>query len=159
MNALVAYFSASGITAKVAARLAHSLGAELYEIKPTEPYTQQDLDWRDKTSRSSLEMNDPSCRPAITDSDADVAGADVVFIGFPIWWYREPSVIDTFLDAYNFKGKTIVPFATSGSSEIGDTAKHMQSVAGKGVKVLGGKRFSSNVSESELQKWAETLEI
>lgn len=159
MNALVAYFSASGVTAKVAAKLAKALGAELYEIKPKQPYTQEDLDWRDKTSRSSLEMNDPSSRPAITDSDADVAGADVVFIGFPIWWYREPSVIDTFLDTYSFKGKTIVPFATSGSSDIGDTAKHIQSVAGKGVTVLTGKRFASGVSETELQKWAKTLEI
>ncbi len=159
MNTLVAYFSASGVTAKVAAKLAKALGAELYEIKPQQPYTQADLDWRDKTSRSSLEMNDESCRPAITDSSAGVAGADVVFIGFPIWWYREPSIIDTFLDAYNFKGKTVVPFATSGSSDIGDTAAHMQSVAGKGVKVLEGRRFASGVSEDELQKWAKTLEI
>ena len=159
MNALVAYFSASGVTAKVAEKLAQAVGAELYEIKPKQPYTQEDLDWRDKTSRSSLEMNDSSSRPAITDSDADVAGADVVFIGFPIWWYREPSVIDTFLDTYSFKGKTIVPFATSGSSDIGDTAKHIRSVAGKGVTVLTGKRFASGVSETELQKWAKTLEI
>ena len=95
----------------------------------------------------------------MTDKDAPVDGADVIFVGFPVWWYREPSIIDTFLEAYNFKGKTIVPFATSGSSEIGETAKHMQGVVGKGETVLEGMRFASGVDTEELKKWVKTLEI
>lgn len=159
MNALVAYFSASGVTAKVAQKLAEATGSPVYEIKPKEPYTAADLDWRDKTSRSSVEMKDLSCRPAMADSDAGVAGADVVFVGFPVWWYREPSIIDSFLDAYDFKGKTIVPFATSGSSGIGDSAKHMQDVVGKGATVLKGERFVADVSADELKEWVKTLGI
>lgn len=159
MNALVVFFSASGVTAKVARKLAEAVEAPVYEIKPKETYTAEDLDWRDKQSRSSVEMNDPSCRPAMADTDAPVDTADVIFVGFPIWWYREPSIVDTFLEAYDLKEKTIVPFATSGSSEIGDTAKHMQGVVGKKVTVLEGKRFASGVSEAELKKWADSLEI
>lgn len=158
MKALVAYFSASGVTAKLANKLAAAADSPLYEISPAQPYTAKDLDWRDKTSRSSVEMNDKSCRPAISDNDAPVAQADVVFVGFPVWWYREPSVIDTFLEAYDFKGKTIVPFATSGSSGIGDSGKNMQSVVGKGAKVLEGKRFSASADENELKKWIKQLE-
>ena len=159
MNALVVFFSASGVTAKVARKLAEAVEAPVYEIKPKETYTAGDLDWRDKQSRSSVEMNDPACRPAMADTDAPVDTADVIFVGFPIWWYREPSIVDTFLEAYDLKEKTIVPFATSGSSEIGDTAKHMQGVVGKKVTVLEGKRFASGVSEAELKKWADSLEI
>lgn len=159
MNALVVFFSASGVTAKVARKLAETVEAPVYEIKPKETYTAEDLDWRDKQSRSSVEMNDPACRPAMADTDAPVDTADVIFVGFPIWWYREPSIVDTFLEAYDLKEKTIVPFATSGSSEIGDTAKHMQGVVGKKVTVLEGKRFASGVSEAELKKWADSLEI
>jgi flavodoxin len=159
MNALVVFFSASGVTAKVARKLAEAVEAPVYEIKPKETYTAEDLDWRDKQSRSSVEMNDPACRPAMADTDAPVDTADVIFVGFPIWWYREPSIVDTFLEAYDLKEKTIVPFATSGSSEIGDTAKHMQGVVGKKVTVLEGKRFASGVSEAELKKWADSLEI
>lgn len=159
MNALVTYFSASGVTAKVAQKLAEAINAPLYEIKPAKPYTSADLDWRDERSRSSVEMKDLSCRPPIADNDADVASADVVFIGFPVWWYREPSIIDTFLEAYDFTGKTVVPFATSGSSSIGDSGDRMQEIVGKKVKVLAGKRFSSNVTADELQKWAESLDI
>ena len=159
MNALVVFFSASGVTAKVARKLAEAVEAPVYEIKPKETYTAEDLDWRDKQSRSSVEMNDPACRPAMADTDAPVDTADVIFVGFPIWWYREPSIVDTFLEAYDLKEKTIVPFATSGSSEIGDTAKHMQGVVGKKVTVLAGKRFASGVSEAELKKWADRLEV
>ena len=159
MNALVVFFSASGVTAKVARKLAEAVEAPVYEIKPKETYTAADLDWRDKQSRSSVEMNDPDCRPAMADTDAPVDTADVIFVGFPIWWYREPSIVDTFLEAYDLKEKTIVPFATSGSSEIGDTAKHMQGVVGKNVTVFEGKRFASGVSEAELKKWADSLEI
>ncbi len=159
MNALVVFFSASGVTAKVAQKLADALGTQAYEIKPQKPYTSADLDWRDKLSRSSVEMNDESCRPAIEAMELPLADADTVFVGFPVWWYREPSVIDTFLDTFDLKGKTIVPFATSGSSSIGDSGKHMQSVVGKGATVLDGKRFAAGVSENELAKWAKTLDI
>jgi flavodoxin len=104
-------------------------------------------------------MNDLSCRPPITDSDAPVADVDVVFIGFPVWWYREPSVVDTFLEAYDFTGKTVVPFATSGSSGIGDSGKRMQQIAGSKARVLEGKRFTPGTSAQELKKWVSTLEI
>lgn len=159
MNALVVFFSASGVTAKVAQKLADALGTQAYEIKPQKPYTSADLDWRDKLSRSSVEMNDESCRPAIEAMELPLADADTVFVGFPVWWYREPSVIDTFLDTFDLKGKTIVPFATSGSSSIGDSGKHMQGVVGKGATVLEGKRFAAGVSENELARWAKTLDI
>ena len=159
MNALVVFFSASGVTAKVAQKLADALGTQAYEIKPQQPYTSADLDWRDKLSRSSVEMNDESCRPAIEAMELPLADADTVFVGFPVWWYREPSVIDTFLDTFDLKGKTIVPFATSGSSSIGDSGKHMQGVVGKGATVLEGKRFAAGVSENELARWAKTLDI
>ena len=153
---LVAYFSASGVTAKVAEKLAEAVGAQIYEIRPEDPYTNADLDWKNKKSRSSVEMDDKSCRPQMADQSADVAEAEVVYIGFPVWWYREPSIIDTFLEAYDFSGKKIVPFCTSGSSGIGDTAKRMQEIVRNGV-VLEGKRFLSNVSVNELKMWADSL--
>lgn len=158
MSKLVAYFTASGagVTAGVAERLAGVTGAALYEIRPETPYTAADIDWRDKTSRSTVEMNDPDCRPALADREAPVADADTVFVGFPVWWYREPSIVDTFLEAYDFSGKTIVPFCTSGSSGIGDTYKRIAEIA-KGAKVLHGERFAANVSADELKKWAESL--
>lgn len=159
MNALVVYFSASGVTQKVAMKLAEAVGTTAYEIKPQVPYTEADLDWRDKTSRSSVEMNDENCRPAIQDTQIPVEDASIVFIGFPIWWYREPSIIDTFLEAHSFKGKVIVPFATSGSSGIGETAKHMKKIAGRGATVLEGKRFPMGVSVAELNKWAHNLDV
>lgn len=152
-KALVAYFSASGVTAKPAERLARVIGADLFEIVPEVPYTQADLDWMNKKSRSTLEMNDRSCRPAIRDAVENMETYDVVFVGFPIWWYREPSIIDTFMEAYDFSGKTVVPFATSGGSAMGEAGKNMQALAA-GAKVLPGKRFSGSVSESELAKWA-----
>lgn len=159
MKALVAYFSASGVTAKLAQKLAEAIGAELYEIKPQTPYTAEDLDWRDERSRSSVEMKDPSCRPPMTDTDADVAGADAVFIGFPVWWYREPSIIDSFLDAYDFTDKIIIPFATSGSSGIGDSGERMQKIVGPKAEVLTGKRFSTGTTAEDLAKWVRGLEL
>ena len=119
MRALVAYFSASGVTAGVAKKLSDEIKAELYEIRPALAYSQDDLDWRNGQSRSSIEMQNKSCRPKLSDLDAPVAKADIIFIGYPVWWYREPSIIDSFLDAYDFTGKKIVLFATSGSSDIG----------------------------------------
>ena len=154
---LVAYFSASGITRTLAEKLAEALGAELYEIKPEVSYTNDDLNWLNKKSRSSVEMADTSCRPPLADKSADVAGADIIYVGFPVWWYREPSVIDTFLEAYDFSGKTIVPFCTSGSSDIGDTAKRMSEIAGEKARVLSGRRFSPNVTIAQLREWTEKI--
>ena len=123
---LVAYFSASGRTANVAEMLANELGAELYEIKPEVEYTKADLNWMNKKSRSSVEMNDKSFRPAIITGDVDVSGYDTVYLGFPIWWYVAPTLINTFLEAYEFAGKKIVLFATSGGSGFGNTVAELQ---------------------------------
>ena len=150
---LVAYFSASGTTAKVAKKMAEAIGADLFEIKPETPYTGADLNWQNKNSRSSVEMNDRSSRPAIAVKAADMLQYDVVFVGFPVWWYREPSIIDTFMESYDFAGKTVIPFATSGGSGLGDSAANMQKLA-KGAKVVNGKRFSGNASSEELKAWA-----
>ena len=156
MKALVTYFSASGITAGLARRLAEAVNAPLYEIRPAVPYTEADLDWTNKQSRSTLEMQDKSCRPALMDTEAPVADADTVFVGYPVWWYREPSIIDSFLEAYDFTGKKIVLFATSGSSDIGQEAPARTAEIAK-AEVLAGKRFSTNVSADELKAWAENL--
>ena len=150
---LVAYFSASGTTAKVAKKMAEAIGADLFEIKPETPYSGADLNWQNKNSRSSVEMNDRSSRPAIAVKVADMPQYDVVFVGFPVWWYREPSIIDTFMESYDFAGKTVIPFATSGVSNLGDSAANMQKLA-KGAKVVNGKRFSGNASAAELKAWA-----
>lgn len=115
---LVAYFSASGVTRAAAQKLAKLTGADLYEIKPAQPYTEADLDWRDKQSRSTLEMQDLSSRPAITGKLSNMADYEVVFVGFPIWWYTAPTIVNTFMESYDFKGKTVIPFATSGGSTI-----------------------------------------
>ena len=151
---LVAYFSASGVTAKMAKKLADAIEADLFEITPEEPYTKADLNWMNKKSRSSVEMNDRSCRPAIRSRVGNMAQYDVVFVGFPVWWYREPSIIDTFMEAYDFNGKTIIPFATSGMSGIGESGKNMQDLA-EGAKVLPGKRFKNSESTGELKSWSE----
>ena len=123
---LVAYFSASGVTASLAKSLAEAAGAGLYEIRPEAPYTKADLDWTDKKSRSTIEMNDQTFRPAIADKDANIASYDIVFVGFPIWWYIAPTIINTFLESHDFSGKTIVPFATSGGSGMGKTVEKLR---------------------------------
>lgn len=151
---LVAYFSASGVTAGVAEKLASAAGADLFEIAPAEPYTKADLDWTNKQSRSSVEMNDRSCRPAIATRVEDMAQYDTVFVGFPVWWYRQPSIIDTFLEGYDFTGKRIVPFCTSGGSGLGQAPEYMQELV-PAASVLMGRRLSANVSEEELKKWVE----
>ena len=156
MKALVTYFSASGVTAKLAQRLADAIEAPLYEIRPAQPYTRADLDWTNKKSRSTMEMQDKSCRPALADTDAPVADADVIFVGYPVWWYREPSIIDSFLAAYDFSGKKIVLFATSGGSDIGREAPARAAEIAK-ADVLDGKRFSANASADELKAWAEKI--
>ena len=154
MKALVTYFSASGMTAGVSERLAQAIGAPIYEIKPEVPYTKADLDWTNKNSRSTVEMEDKSCRPALADTQAPVADADIIFVGYPVWWYREPSIIDSFLEAYDFSGKAIVLFATSGSSDIGQEAPVRASQIAK-TEVKASRRFSSNASTDELKDWAE----
>ena len=153
---LVAYFSAQGSTAKVAKTLAAAADADLYEIKPAVPYERRDLNWMDKKSRTTVEMQDKSCRPALADTDAPVAEADVIFLGFPIWWYREPSIIDSFLESYDWTGKTVVPFCTSGGSDLGEGQDRIEALA-RGAKVLRGRRFSSRASEEELKRWIETM--
>ncbi len=149
---LTAYFSAGGVTAKVARRLADAVQSDLYEIVPEQPYTRADLNWMNKKSRSSLEMKDRSSRPAIAGKLADMNNYDVIFVGFPIWWYREPSIIDTFMESYDFSGKTVIPFATSGGSGMGDTSGNLQALA-KHAEVEEGRRFDRRVSAEELKEW------
>ena len=158
MRKLVAYFSASGSTARLARSLAAAADAALYEIKPAVAYERRDLNWMDTKARSTVEMQDPNCRPAPADTVAPVAEADVILLGFPIWWYREPSIIDSFLDAYDFDGKTVVPFFTSGGSQLGEGQSRIEKLA-KGAKVLPGKRFSARASESELKNWIDSLRL
>ncbi len=153
---LVAYFSASGVTEKTAERLASVLNADLFEIKPETPYTEADLDWTNKSSRSSVEMNDPDSRPAIAEKLVNMADYDVVFVGFPIWWYVAPTIINTFIESYDFTDKTIVPFATSGGSGLGNTEKILQKIAGPKAKVTKGKLLN-RASEADMLAWAKTL--
>ena len=153
---LVAYFSASGVTKGVAEKLAAATGSDLYEIKPAEPYTRADLNWQDKRSRSSVERNDPSSRPALADHAADMAGYDWIFLGFPIWWYTAPRIIRTFLESYDFAGKTIVLFATSGGSGLGQTAAELSSSC-PGAKIKSGKLLNGTLSEAALKQWAQSL--
>ena len=158
MNKLIAYFSAGGSTAKLAKTLASAADAKLYEIRPAVPYERRDLNWMDKKARSTVEMQDPACRPALADTAAPVAEADIIFLGFPIWWYREPSIIDSFLDTYDLTGKTIVPFFTSGGSQLGEGQGRIDMLA-KGATVLQGKRFSARASENELKNWIASLRL
>ena len=154
---LVAYFSASGgITATLAKDLAAAVGADVFAIEPAVPYTAADLDWTDKKSRTTVEMSDESCRPAIKATVADMASYDVVFVGFPVWWYVEPRIVDTFLEAYDFAGKTIVPFATSGGSGLGKAPERMRKLA-PGATVLDGALLNGARTQAQLKQWAEGL--
>ena len=155
---LVAYFSASGVTAKVAQTLAETIGADIFEIVPKIPYTKADLNWMDENARSTLEMNNPSSRPEIEFRLDNMSEYDTIFVGFPIWWYVAPRIINTFLESYDLTGKTIIPFATSGTSEMGKTNEKLAQSC-KGAKLLEGKRFSSRVSGKELAAWAGSLKI
>ena len=154
---LVAYFSASGVTAKVAEKLSEAIGADLYAIEPEVPYTKADLDWMDKKSRSTIELNNPASRPAIAGKRDNMNDYDTVFVGFPIWWYVAPTIINTFLESYDLTGKTIIPFATSGGSDMGKTNEKLLPSC-KGAKLLDGKVFKASVSGADLAKWAEGLE-
>jgi flavodoxin len=149
---LVAYFSATGITAKLAHTLAATVGGDLHEIQPREPYTAADLNWQDSKSRSSVEMNDKTFRPEIANKVDDMAQYDTIYIGFPIWWYVAPTIINTFLEQYDLEGKTIIPFATSGGSGMGNTNAELKPSC-KGAILKNGKRFNANASAQELGKF------
>lgn len=155
---LVAYFSASGATAKSAKKLAEATGADLFEIKPKIPYTQADLDWTDKKSRSSVEMNDLKSRPGIADKCSNMEDYGIIFLGFPIWWYVAPTIINTFLESYDFSGKTVVPFATSGGSGMGKVNDGLQASC-PGAKLLQGRLVNGNVSKDSLKKWMNDLKL
>ena len=157
-KALVVYFSATGTTKGVAQRLAGAIGADIFEIVPAKPYTDADLNWRNKQSRSSVEMADRKSRPAIAKAAPDLTNYKTVFIGFPIWWYREPSIIDTFVEsnAAALAGKTIVPFATSGGSGMGDSSANLRALAPK-AKVTEGRRFRASADADTLKVWAAEI--
>lgn len=150
---LVAYFSASGVTAKVAETLSDALGADLFEIVPKVRYTKADLDWRDKTSRSTIEMNNPASRPEIETLRDNVADYDMIYVGFPIWWYVAPTIINTFLESYDLAGKTIIPFATSGGSGMGKTNEKLEPSC-PDATLKAGKVFSMTATRQELADWA-----
>ena len=154
---LVAYFSASGTTAKVAKDLAAATGADLFEIAPEQPYTRADLNWQDKNSRTTIEMNDEACRPAIAGTVADMGAYDAVFVGFPVWWYVEPRIIDTFLEAYDFSGKKVVLFATSGGSGMGKTAEVLKNSLPDTAVIAAEKMLNGRPDQETLKAWADTI--
>lgn len=154
---LVVVFSATGNTLAVAEKIAAYTDADLYEIKPTEEYSSADLDWNDKTSRSTIEQNDASSRPEIGSEPVNLEGYTRIFIGYPIWWAIEPRIMDTFVETYDFTGITMIPFCTSGSSGIGNSGKNLEKLAGTGTWEKG-MRFKSNATEDEVKKWLDNLE-
>ena len=154
---LVAYFSASGTTAKVAKNLAEAASADLYKIKPAVSYTRADLNWNDKKSRSSVEMDDKSSRPALADKDANIGAYDTILLGFPIWWYVAPTIINSFLESYDFTGKTIILFATSGGSGFGQTVAGLKGSVSPGTVIREGRLLNGNPSKDTLKKWVESL--
>ncbi|MBE6049254.1 MAG: flavodoxin [Clostridium sp.] len=153
---LVAYFSASGVTEKVAKKLNLVVGGDIHRIEPVNPYTDADLDWRNKKSRSSIEMSDKKFRPAIANKVDNMNQYDEIYIGFPIWWYVAPTIINTFLEEYDLSGKTIIPFATSGVSGMGNTNEELKNSC-KGSILKDGKRFAESVSEIEIKNWIEEV--
>lgn len=159
MKILVAYFSASGQTAKLAKTLAGVTGGDLFEIAPETAYTAADLDWMDKKSRSTIEMKDPKSRPAIAGKVADMAQYDTVFVGFPIWWYQAPRIIETFLASCDFSGKRVVPFAASGGSGMGRTEEILKKSCPTKAIFLPGRRFDSGASLAAIRNWLNALEL
>ena len=153
---LVAYFSASGVTAKVAEKLSEAIGADLYAIEPEVPYTDADLNWMDKQSRSTIEMQDLTSRPKIGGKRDNMTDYNTIFVGFPIWWYVAPTIINTFLESYDLTGKTVIPFATSGGSGMGETNKKLPSSC-PNSRLLEGKVLSSSAAPAELAAWVESL--
>ena len=156
---LVAYFSASGVTAGLAKNLAEAAGADLYEIRPEVPYTKADLDWNNKASRSTVEMNDLAFRPALADGDANIAAYDVIFVGFPIWWYIAPTIINTFLERYDFAGKTVIPFATSGGSQLGETEAKLHPSLPATAIWKPAKLLDARASKDTLTAWLKSLDL
>ena len=156
---LVAYFSASGVTAKVADKLADALGADIYEIRPEVAYTKADLNWMDKKSRSSIEMNDKTIRPAIVDQNARIDEYNTIFLGFPIWWYVAPTIINTFLESYDFSGKKIILFATSGGSRFGKTVEELKVSVPDFCEIIEGKLLNGIQTIPSIRKWTESLNL
>lgn len=156
---LVTYFSASGVTAKVAEILADAIGANIYEIKPEVPYSKADLDWTNKTSRSTIEMNDKAFRPAIADKNAHIEDYNTIYVGFPIWWYVAPTIINTFLESYDFSGKKIVLFATSGGSGFGDTVKELKNSVSDTAQLIEGGLLNGKQTYQSISAWVDTLSL
>ena len=156
---LVAYFSASGVTAKVADMLADAVGADIHEIRPKNPYTKADLNWMNKKSRSSIEMNDKTTRPEIVESNIQIDDYDVIFLGFPIWWYVAPTIIYTFLEKYDFSGKKIILFATSGGSKFGKTVEELKVSVSADAEIIEGKLLNGRQSIASVKAWTDTLGI
>ncbi len=154
---LVAYFSASGVTAKVADMLADAVGADIHEIRPKVPYTKPDLNWMNKKSRSSIEMNNKSIRPEIAESNVKVENYDVIFLGFPIWWYVAPTIINTFLESADFSGKKIILFATSGGSKFGKTVEELKISVPDSCEIIEGKLLNGRQTIASVKEWADTL--
>lgn len=156
-NCLVAYFSASGITRNVAQKLAEAINCDAYEIKPQVPYTGADLNWMDKNSRSTVEMKDWNSRPEIIDETIDMDKYDTIFLGFPIWWYIAPTVVNTFLEKYDFSNKKIILFATSGGSGFGGTVKNIRASVDDSTEIIEGELFNSNPSVEDLKQWVQKV--
>ena len=156
---LVAYFSASGVTAKVADKLADALGADIYEIRPAVPYTKADLNWMNKKSRSTIEMNDKTIRPAIANKDARIDEYDTIFLGFPIWWYVAPTIINTFLESYDFSDKKIILFATSGGSKFGKTVEELKNSVPASCEIVEGKLLNGIQTIPSIRKWTESINL
>jgi len=154
---LIVYFSCTGNTRSLAEHIAQALKAELYEIKPKIPYSSEDLNWRNSSSRANIERNDPSSRPAISDNTENMKQYDIIFLGYPIWFGQAPNIIYTFLESYDFSGKTIVPFCTSGSSSIGTSASNLHKICSNNTTWLSGSRFAGNTSRSEIVTWINGL--
>ncbi len=155
---LVAYFSATGTTKGVAEIIAGNMGADIYEIVPQEPYTDADLDWHDDSSRSTIEMNDRSCRPEINGAVEGMEQYDIVFIGYPIWWGEAPRIVSTFMESYSFDGKTLIPFCTSSSSGLGSSGKNLEKLT-DGAQWMEGIRFGGGASEADVKAWIEGLDL
>ena len=156
---LVAYFSASGVTAKVADMLADAVGADIHEIRPKAPYTKADLNWMNKKSRSSIEMNDKSIRPEIAESNVKIENYDVIFLGFPIWWYVAPTIINTFLESSDFSGKKIILFATSGGSKFGKTVEELKISVPASCEIIEGKLLNGRQTIASIKRWVDNLAV
>ncbi len=156
---LVAYFSATGVTRLVSGRLAETIGADLYEIKPEKAYSDNDLNWLDQTTRATIEQKDTSARPALAAKDANINDYDVIYLGFPIWWYIAHRIIQTFLETYDFSGKTVVLFATSGGSGLGRTVDILKSSLPPSAKIVTGQLLNGGPTATELARWTKSLKL